>query len=227
VQSHLRLSRAPTGFATMTTTVLAASAAPAAPVAHSRVEDTVAIAAGVTLVSVGVAFLASAGLLTGGTAGLAFLLHYATGVGFGKWFFVLNLPFYWLALRRMGVAFTLKTFAAVALLSALTEVQARLLHIDQLQPLYAALTGGLILGMGFLVLFRHRCSLGGVGILALYLQDRHGWRAGKVQMAVDCCIVAAALFTVEPSRVAWSVLGAVVLNLVLAMNHRPGRYLAG
>ena len=172
------------------------------------------------------AFLASAGLLTGGMAGLAFVLHYATGIGFGKLFFALNLPFYWLALRKLGLAFTLKTFAAVALLSVLSELQSQFLQISELQPLYAAITGGLIMGMGFLVLFRHRCSLGGVGIMALYLQDRFGWRAGKVQMAVDCCIVLAALVTVEPLRVLWSVIGAVALNLVLAMNHRPGRYMA-
>lgn len=202
------------------------AAAPFAVPAHSRLEDGVAMAVGVVLISVGIAFLASAGLLTGGMAGLAFVLHYATGVGLGKLFFLLNLPFYWLALRRLGLAFTLKTFAAVALLSVLTDLQPRLLHIDQLQPAYAAVTGGLIMGMGFLVLFRHRCSLGGVGILALYLQQTRGWRAGKVQMAVDCCIVAAALATVEPGRVLWSILGAIVLNLVLAMNHRPGRYLA-
>ncbi len=202
------------------------SSALASSPAHSRLEDATALLAGVTLVSVGIAFLAGAGLLTGGTAGLALVLHYATGWGFGKLFFALNLPFYWLALRRLGLSFTLKTFAAVALLSVLTGAQAQLLDLGQLPPLYAALTGGLILGMGFLVLFRHRCSLGGIGILALYLQERHGWRAGKVQMAVDCCIVAAALVTVEPMRVAWSVLGAVVLNLVLTMNHRPGRYLA-
>jgi len=35
-----------------------------------------------------------------------------------------------------------------------------------------------------------------------------------------------ALWIADPSRVAWSVLGAVVLNLVLAVNHRPGRYMA-
>ena len=202
-----------------------ANAVPA-PVPHTRTEDAIAIGVGVTLISVGVAFLGSAGLLTGGMAGLAFVLHYATGVSFGKLFFALNLPFYWLALRKLGLAFTLKTFAAVALLSGLSELQTQFLRISELQPWYAAITGGLIMGMGFLVLFRHRCSLGGVGILALYLQDRYGWRAGKVQMAVDCCIVAAALVTVEPLRVLWSVTGAVALNLVLAMNHRPGRYMA-
>ncbi len=192
---------------------------------HTATEDAVAIFTGVLMISVGVAFFTSAGLLTGGTAGLAFLLHYATGIGFGKIFFALNLPFYWLALRKLGREFTLKTFVAVLLLSLLTELQSQLLQFARIEPLYAAIAGGLITGTGFLALFRHRCSLGGVGIAALYLQDRYGWRAGKVQMAVDCCIVLLALWTVEPLRVAWSIVGAVALNLVLAMNHRPGRYM--
>jgi uncharacterized membrane-anchored protein YitT (DUF2179 family) len=79
-------------------------------------------------------FFRGAGLLTGGTAGLAFLAHYGTGFGFG---------------------------------------------------------------FGF----------------------------GKVQMAMDFCIVLLALTLVEPSRVAWSVVAAVAVNLVLAVNHKPGRYM--
>ena len=212
---------------TRTTTAPApAMPPPAATAPHTLTEDAVAVFTGVLLISVGVAFFTSAGLLTGGTAGLAFLLHYATGIGFGKIFFVLNLPFYWLALRKLGREFTLKTFVAVLLLSLLTELQSQFLQFSHIEPLYAAIAGGLITGTGFLALFRHRCSLGGVGIAALYLQDRYGLRAGKVQMAVDCCIVLLALWTVEPMRVAWSIAGAVALNLVLAMNHRPGRYMA-
>jgi len=117
------------------------------------------------------------------------------------------------------------TVTLVALLSTLSELQSRFLQISELQPLYATATGGLIMVMGFLVLFRHDAGWGGVGILALYLQERCGWRAGKVQMAVDCCILLAALATMEPLRVLSSVAGAVTLNLVLAMNHRPGRYM--
>ena len=186
----------------------------------------VAIVTGVAMVSVGVAMVGGGGLLTGGITGLAFVLHYATGIGFGKLFFVLNLPFYWLALRKLGQGFTLKTFAGVALLAVITEVQPHLMRIGSIEPLYAALMGGLCMGLGFLVLFRHHCSLGGIGILALYLQGRFGWRAGAVQMAADLCIVAAALATVEPMRVLWSIVGALALNQVLAINHRPGRYMA-
>jgi uncharacterized membrane-anchored protein YitT (DUF2179 family) len=75
------------------------------------------------------------------------------------------------------------------------------------------------------MLFRHKASLGGLNILVLVLQERHGWRAGKVQMAIDCLIVLAAFTLVEPRLIAISVLGAVALNLVVAVNHRPGRYL--
>ena len=190
---------------------------------HTRLEDVQALCAGTLFVAMAMVVFGHAGLLSGGTAGVAFLLHYATGVGFGKIFFVLNLPFYWLALRKLGREFTLKTFVAVLLLSLMTEWQHQWLQMARIEPLYAAIAGGLITGTGFLALFRHRCSLGGVGIAALYVQDRYGWRAGKVQMAVDCCIVLLALWTVEPLRVAWSVVGAVALNLVLALNHRPGR----
>ncbi|VCZ85945.1 hypothetical protein BANRA_00017 [Klebsiella pneumoniae] len=37
---------------------------------------------------------------------MAFLIHYATHLPFGVVFFVINLPFYWLSVRRMGAAFT-------------------------------------------------------------------------------------------------------------------------
>jgi uncharacterized membrane-anchored protein YitT (DUF2179 family) len=85
--------------------------------------------------------------------------------------------------------------------------------------------GGCLIGAGLLMLFRHRASLGGINVLVLVLQDRHGWRAGTVQMAIDCLIVLAAFALVEPRLIAISVLGAVALNLVVAVNHRPGRYL--
>jgi uncharacterized membrane-anchored protein YitT (DUF2179 family) len=74
------------------------------------------------------------------------------------------------------------------------------------------------------MLIRHRSSLGGVGVLAIYLQQRKGWRAGWVQMAADCVIMALALLAVDARLVGLSVLGAVAVNFVIAVNHRPGRY---
>ena len=49
--------------------------------------------------------------------------------------------------------------------------------------------------------------------------------AGKVQLAFDVLLMAAALFVLSPSRVLYSALGALVLSLVLMFNHRPHRYM--
>ena len=193
---------------------------------HSWLEDVQALVTGTLFVALGIALFRHAGLLTGGTAGIAFVLHYANGWPFGAAFFVLNLPFYVLAWRRLGKAFTLKTVMAVSLLSVLSELLPQWLVLQQVHPLFAALGGGLLIGAGFLILFRHHASLGGLNVLVLWLQERWGWRAGKVQMAIDVVILLAAAPWVDSQRLALSVLGALALNFALAVNHKPGRYMA-
>ena len=191
---------------------------------HTLLEDVLAIVMGTLMVSFGVILLRQSGALTGGTAGMAFLLHYLTHVSFGTAFFLINLPIYWLAIRRMGRQFTLKTFCAVGLVSLFSDLHPLFIHVDHLQPFYATLFGNMIMGIGFIVLFRHKASLGGVNILALFLQDKYGIRAGKFQMGVDAVIVLASLFVVSLPMLLASVAGAFLLNLIIAMNHRPGRY---
>jgi len=193
---------------------------------HSPIEDVQAVVAGSMLAALGVTMLSAAHLLIGGTAGIGFLLRYSAGVSFGTAFFVLNLPFYWLAYRRLGLAFTVKTFAAVALTSFLTGLLPKLIAIDTIDPIAAALFGGLLIGCGMLILFRHRASLGGFGILALYLQEKLGWRAGLVQLGLDCVVLALSFLVASPLVILCSILAAVTLNLTLAINHRSDRYIA-
>ncbi|MDP3311121.1 MAG: YitT family protein [Polaromonas sp.] len=193
---------------------------------HRLHEDLQALATGTLFVALGVVMFGHTGLLTGGTAGIAFLVHYGTGLSFSLAFFLVNLPFYVFAWRRMGPAFTVKTFAAVGLLSLFSWLLPQGLGFGYLSPALAAILGGLLCGAGMLMVFRHGASLGGLNIVVLYLQERLGWRAGKVQMVMDGLIVLGALWMTDWQRVAWSVLGAVVLNLALAINHRPGRYMA-
>ena len=191
---------------------------------HSHFEDAQALLTGTLFVALGLSLFRHVGLVTGGTAGMAFIAHYALQVPFGLAFFVINLPFYALAWRRMGRRFTVKTFAAVALLSTLTEWLPTLLTVQQVHPAFAALGGGLLMGAGLLVLFRHHASLGGINVLVLWLQERLGWRAGHVQLGIDLVILLASTPWLSAVQLLYSVLGAVAVNLTLAINHRPGRY---
>ncbi|WP_420473531.1 YitT family protein [Noviherbaspirillum sp. ST9] len=193
---------------------------------HTLFDDMQALVTGTLLVSLGVAMLGKAHLVTGGTVGIAFLLHYFTGLSFGKLFFAINVPFYFLAVKKMGWKFTLKTFAAVGLLSAFSELLPLVFTMENLNPLYGAIMGGLLCGVGLLVLFRHRASLGGINVLVLYLQERYGLRAGLVQLGLDATILMLSIPMISMTSVAISLLGAAMLNLTLAVNHKPGRYMA-
>ncbi|AJY44524.1 YitT family protein [Martelella endophytica] len=193
---------------------------------HSLLEDAQGIITGAMLATLGVLVLKAGGLLTGGTAGLAFLLVYSTGIGFGFAFFLVNLPFYYFAWRRLGLAFTLKTFVSVALTSALTGIVPQFLTIGETHPLAAGFFGGTLVGTALLIFFRHSASLGGFGILALYLQDRLGWKAGYVQLGLDGMVLVLSFFVASPFIIACSIAGAVVINLILAVNHRRDRYIA-
>lgn len=191
---------------------------------HSLFEDVQAILSATLIIALGLLALKTAGMVTGGTAGMALLLHYLTGWRLGLVLFFLNLPFYWLAWQRLGVRFTLKTFIAVGLLSIWTELLPMWLGLAYLNPLFAAVVSGLLIGVGLLMLFRHQASLGGVGIVAVFLQNTRGWRAGYVQLAVDGLIMLCAFMVVPWEAVSYSMIAIMILNGLLVVNHKPGRY---
>lgn len=191
---------------------------------HRLSEDFAALLTGTLLVAFGVMLYTQTQLISGGTAGLALLIHHATGVSFAAAFFAINVPFYWLSWRRLGGMMTGRTILAVAVLSVLTLYTPRWITIAAVDPIYAAVLGGMLMGVGLLILFRHRTSLGGVNLLALHAQENYGLRAGYVQLGIDAAILAAALAVLPPDRAALSFLGALVMNLTLAANHKPGRY---
>lgn len=191
---------------------------------HSIGEDVFAIFTAALFVSFGVYLFKACGFLTGGTPGIALLLTYWLPFSFGQIFFVINLPFYYLAWSRLGMRFTVNTFISVTIVSIFSETLQHVLSINYLNPIFAALLGGFLIGMGILIMFRHGSSLGGLGVAAKYLQDHLDWSAGKFQMAVDVMIVSVGFFTVSLDVFGLSILGAISLNMIIAVNHKAGRY---
>jgi uncharacterized membrane-anchored protein YitT (DUF2179 family) len=192
---------------------------------HSLFDDAQGLVFGSTMAGFGIVILTHLGLVTGQTAGMAMLISYATGWAFGPVFFVINLPFYWLGYRRIGRDFVVKTFIAVAMLSALSAVLPQFISFATLNPVVGAILFGFATGSALLALFRHGASLGGIGIVALWLQDKTGFRAGYTQILVDGAIFALALLILPWPQVALSALGALIVNMVIALNHSRARYI--
>ena len=195
-------------------------------VSHSLFVDIQAILLASLFMSFGVALFTQQEFLIGGTAGVAFLGSYVSPWSFGQIFFVINIPFYGLALWRLGWFFTVKTFIAVALVSILSDWIPQWILIDSSIPLFAAIFGGSMMGAGLLMLFRHKASLGGLNILSLYLSKYHNVNAGRFQMIVDVIIILLAIYIVDIWATIYSIIAAICMNAVLAINFKKGRYLA-
>ncbi|GMA89820.1 YitT family protein [Homoserinibacter gongjuensis] len=182
---------------------------------------------GGVLVSFGLYLLHAAGVVTGGTAGLALLVGYLTGLPYPLLFVLANVPFFVLAIRRKGWDFTLRTASSVVFVAIASVVYALpgVLGTLTVEPVFASVVGNLLIGVGVVIIFRHRSSLGGFNIAALVLQERTGFRAGYTLMILDGLVVVASVLAVDPLLVLVSALGVVILNGSLVLNHRPDRYL--
>ncbi len=157
---------------------------------HSLLEDVQGLLAGTLMVGLAVSLFRTAGLITGGTTGIAFLAHYWQSWPLGAVLFALNLPFYVFGWRLLGRVFIYKTFAAVALLSGFIELLPLWISFAHLSPAFAAVMGGLLAGAGLLILVRHGASLGGVSITAVYLQKKHAagaWATCKWRSTSASC----------------------------------------
>ena len=75
------------------------------------------------------------------------------------------------------------------------------------------------------MLIRHRSSLGGLGVPRDLAAAEARLERGQDSDGRRLRDRRRGLHDHDPLRVAYSIIGAVVLNLVLTFNHRPGRYM--
>lgn len=195
-----------------------------APRPHNLAEDGYAIAIGCAFIAMGLMLLKQANLVTGGMAGIALLLSYVVHYPPATLFLLINIPFFLFAGKAMGLAFGIKTLFANLAIMAMGLMMPSALELARVSPLFAALFGGSIIGFGILAIARHGAGVGGLGVVALILQKRRGWNAGRTQTVGDVVILLASLPLLSAERFGLSILSAAAINAVLIVNHRPGRY---
>jgi uncharacterized membrane-anchored protein YitT (DUF2179 family) len=196
------------------------------PIRHSLLEDAYAYLTGCIFVVLGLVWLKSAGLVTGGIAGMALLLSYFVPSPAGVLFTLLNIPFFLLAGRALGRNAIFKAVFANLLISGLALLVPLAFRLEAVNGVFAALFGGTVIGVGILILARHNVGVGGIGMLAIALQKSRGWNAGRTQLASDVVIVSSALPILGMSlhQFATSIISAAAVAAVLIVYHKPGRY---
>ncbi len=149
---------------------------------------------GAGLVSVALEiFLVPNAIIDGGITGISIITSHLTGLPLGIFLFFFNLPFLFLGYKQIGKTFALSTLFGVAIMSIGTYFlhPVKPLTID---PLLAAVFGGVILGIGVGLVIRVGGSLDGTEIVAILLTKRLPFSVGEIVMGCNIFILGSAGF---------------------------------
>ncbi|MGD8396696.1 MAG: YitT family protein, partial [Candidatus Eiseniibacteriota bacterium] len=152
-------------------------------------------------------FLIPQKIAPGGVYGIATVLHYASDALLGRALptgmigLVLNVPLFVWGLRTLGMRFAARTVFGIIVASAaidLLDLAVAPLGWDAtlagLEPMLAAIFGGLLLGAGLGIIFRNMGSTGGTDIVGQILGRKTNISVGVWMMIVDACVVIGAAY---------------------------------
>jgi uncharacterized membrane-anchored protein YitT (DUF2179 family) len=194
------------------------------PSKHTWYEDIFGILTGSILLGVGISILHAGDILTGGTVGLALLLCQYFNISLSVMYILISIPFFAIGIWKKGLVFSLRSLVNILLVSYIVDLIPRYIEIKISNDLFASIAANTVLGIGLLAIFRHNSSLGGFGVVALIFQEKLKIQAGYVQATLDLIVLLVGLNVYSFSAIASSLVGVVILNGILVLNHREDRY---
>ncbi|AIQ27804.1 MULTISPECIES: YitT family protein [Paenibacillus] len=138
-------------------------------------------------------FLVPNELIDGGITGISIMLSHIFNIPLGILLTLLNLPFLVIGYKQIGKTFALSTLFAVVVMSIGTQLLHPVNPIT-VEPLLAAVFGGVILGVGVGLVVRYGGSLDGTEIVAILVSKRLPFSVGEVVMFFNLFILSGAGF---------------------------------
>jgi uncharacterized membrane-anchored protein YitT (DUF2179 family) len=161
---------------------------------------------GSALVSVGLEiFLIPNSIIDGGIVGISIITSHLSQIPIGVFLLLFNLPFLFMGYKQIGKTFALSTLYSVTLMSIGTTLLHPVPPIT-IDPLLAAVFGGIILGVGVGMVIRSGGSLDGTEIVAILLNKRTPFSVGEVVMFMNFFILGSAGFVFGWDRAMYSLI---------------------
>lgn len=136
-------------------------------------------------------FLIPNNIIDGGVVGVSIMLSAITGLPFGAFLILINLPFLYLGYKHIGKAFAIATTFAVISLSFWSSVFLPILPVTT-DYFLAAVFGGIITGTGVGLIIRNGGSLDGTEIVAILTDRKTVFSVGEIVMFINLFILSSA-----------------------------------
>ena len=170
-----------------------------------EVEDYVFITLGLILYAFGFTFfLMPYEIVTGGVAGIAAIVYYATSFPNSYTYFLVNAALLVIGLKILGWKFLVKTIYAIFVLTFLLELMRELMPVDETghfikilgegQNFMSLIIGCMMTGSALAIVFLNNGSTGGTDIIAASVNKYYNMSLGTVLVFADFVIIGTCLF---------------------------------
>lgn len=162
-------------------------------------------------------FILPSGLITGGTTGIALVLHEAFGIPISLFVSIFNAFMFFLGLFFLGKTFAATTlvssFAYPIFLTCLQRLIGDFVLTDDL--LLCSIFGGLCIGIAIAMVLRLGASTGGMDIPPLLLKKLSGIPVSISLYAFDSMILLSQLFFFEKEQILYGILLILIYTLTM------------
>jgi uncharacterized membrane-anchored protein YitT (DUF2179 family) len=172
---------------------------------RNELKDYVGITLALVLYAFGFTFfLMPYEIVTGGVAGIAAIVYYATSFPNSYTYFLIHATLLVVALKILGVKFLVKTIYATLMLSFLLWLMKEVAPVDEAgnmikilgegQDFMSLLIGCLMTGTALGLTFLYNGSTGGTDIIAASINKYHDFSLGTILLFADFIIIGSCLF---------------------------------
>ena len=138
-------------------------------------------------------FLIPNHVIDGGVTGISLLVQELTGIPFSVLIILLNLPFFYVGYRRLGLPLAASSTYAIVVLS-LCSSYFETMNPATSDPFLSTIFGGIIIGIGVGIVIKSGGSTDGTEILAIWLDNKTAFSVGEIIMFFNLFILGAAGF---------------------------------
>ncbi len=136
-------------------------------------------------------FLSENEISPGGLTGIATMLNYLFALPVGTVVFIMNIPLLIIGFMKFGGVFIVKTTVSTVMVSVILDITEGFLPAFNIDPLLAAVFGGLLMGFGVSLFMLRGATTGGVDIIAKLINRRFPHlTVGRLMLLADAVVVA-------------------------------------
>lgn len=161
-------------------------------------------------------FLTPYEILDGGVVGLALILHYLYKLKIGLMIIIISIPIFIIAWFKYRAYFYNSIHGLIAS-SVIIDLLKPVRNLVQMDALYSAIFGGILVGFGIGLMLRFQTSTGGTDLIAQFICDKTGINVGILIFFIDSIVIVIGGILLSTSTFLLSIITVLVVGITTSV----------